>query len=459
MKKILFVAPVPQENKPNDTKEFALVPRNVLLLASLTPPQYEVEIWDELFGPVDTSAAADLVAITCMTPTARRAYDIAAQFRARGIPVIVGGIHPSMLPDEAARFADAVVIGEAEPIWTSILADWDGNGLQRRYHGHFADLGNVPRLRRELLRGEYSMDSIETSRGCANDCAFCSVTRFFGGRHRRRPIQSVLAEVESLSSKVIYVTDDNIIGPRGFSTEQASQLFDGLRGMGKNLIAAACVTISEEPRLLKQAADAGIRVLFIGFESIDVSALTTMNKRPNLKHKAENFTDAVRAIRDHGIAVCGGFIFGSDEDHPDVFSRTADFVMESGMDTAQFNLLVPMPATRLYAQLEAEGRLQRTTYPHDWEFYNGFEVVYQPKNISAEQLLRGQLQAYEAIAPLSRSLRRAVGTLWSTRSLVSSLLTFSFTRGSHQSIRRAEEWRSRRRELEGANSAPASPIS
>ncbi|MBU0480199.1 MAG: B12-binding domain-containing radical SAM protein [Proteobacteria bacterium] len=435
MKKILFISPAYRTKLLENIRVLALPPLNLMMIASHTPDTYEVEIIDEAFDNIDFDQQADLVGITCMTPLAPRAYEIAGEFRKRGIPVVLGGIHPSMVPDEAVRFADSVVVGEGENLWPEVLKDFEKNSLQPIYKGSGRpDIEHLPHPRRDLLHNDYFVQTVQTSRGCPHNCKFCSVTLFNGGQYRMRDIDNVVAEINSIQDKRLFIIDDNIIGSGRNCIDRAFKLFDRLKGSGKEWGGQTCLNIVEHEGLLKAASDSGAKAFLIGFESLQTDTLGSFNKKVNMRPNTKNFKDAIKKIHDNGIAIVGCFIFGTDTDTPDTFKKTLDFIMETGIDAVQLSIQTPMPGTALYHELASEDRLLLTNYPADWEAYNIFEPVYQPKNISPEELYHGLVNAYRTVSSFPVSLKRGLRTFYNTRSLFSTGISFFWNYDSYKTI-------------------------
>ena len=435
-KKIILISPAYRTKLLENVRVLALPPLSLMILARHTPPEYDVEIVDEAVEDIRFDAPADLVGITCMTPLAPRAYEISARFRARGIPVVIGGIHASMLPDEAARYADAVAVGEGEELWPRLLADWARGALQKIYRADgWPDIENLPAPRRDLLRGKYFVQTVQTSRGCPHNCKFCSVTQFNGGRYRLRNIDTVVAEINAIAAKRIFLIDDNIIGSGQRCIERAFALFDRLKDCRKEWAGQTCLNIIEHDGLLAAAARSGARAFLIGFESISPDALAAMNKKVNLRPTTRNFKDAVRQIHDHGIAIVGGFMFGTDDDTKDTFARTLDFIRDAHIDAVQLSIQTPLPGTALYAQLADEKRLLLTDYPQDWEAYNVFEPVFQPKHMTPEELYAGLIDAYRRMSTVRTSLVRGLRTFINTRSLFSTGIAFFWNHDSYKTIK------------------------
>ncbi|MCD6451839.1 MAG: B12-binding domain-containing radical SAM protein [Acidobacteria bacterium] len=351
------------------------------LIAALTPPEFEVRIVDEDIEEVDFDEEVDLVGISMMTSQARSGYRIADEFRKRGVKVVVGGIHPSLLPEEAGEHADAVVIGEAEDIWGEVLADFKRGRLKKFYRAEkLIDLTKLPLPRRELLHTDsfFSPFPVQVSRGCPNRCSFCSVPLFFGGSYRFRPIRSVIEEIERSDKKNVIFLDDNIAGDLDYATK----LFTELKPLKKHWGAQCSITIARHPELLELASRAGCLALFIGFESISKNNLAGVKKGFN---HPEEYAEAIKKIHSYGINIMAAFIFGFDHDDPSIFERTVSFLIENKVAIANFAILTPFPGTEVYKQFKKEGRI--LTY--DWDLYTANQVVFRPKLMSPEELLFG----------------------------------------------------------------------
>jgi len=375
-----------------------LAPPLVLpLLAGMTPPDVDVRLVDENVEAVDTNADVDWVAITCMTASAPRAYAIANAFRQRGVPVVMGGIHPTVLPDEAAAHADAVVIGEAEPVWREVLADLAAGRLRPRYqHDDYADLSGLPRPRRELLRGDRYLTTnvVQTGRGCPNACAFCTVSTVSGRRYRFRPVGEVVEEVSSLGGWVGFV-DDNIAG----HPHRAKELFEALIPLRTRWIGQADLTMAKDPELLSLAARSGCQAMFVGLESLSQENLRAIGKSPNL---GTDMGAAIRTIHKAGIEIIGSFVLGLDGDDSGVFARTVAFAEQHKLVAAQFAVLTPFPGTAMRQQLEREGRI----VDRDWSHYTMSNVVFRPQHMTDLELRQGQRYAYGRFYSIPSILKR-----------------------------------------------------
>ena len=362
-------------------------PLSLLVLAGLTPPEWEISIVDENLGTPDYSAMPrpDLVGITAFTSQANRAYEVAAQFRRLGVPVVMGGIHATMCVDEALEHADSVVTGEADGIWPQVLEDVRHGRLKRRYDGDFADINDVPCARNDLLTTGYAFGAIQTTRGCPLNCTFCSVTAFNGARYRQRPIADVVREFQTIREKHVLIVDDNLIGTRDDHIARAKDLFRAMAeaNLGKEWIAQATINFADDEELLTLAAKAGCKGVFIGFESPSPEGLRELGKKFNLQ-KGRDFRASVRRIQRHRILVVGSFIIGLDADRPGIGKRIAEAASQYGLDNLNALFLTPLPGTRLWDQMKSEGRIALDTFPEDWKYYTLTFPVARYKHLSLD---------------------------------------------------------------------------
>jgi radical SAM superfamily enzyme YgiQ (UPF0313 family) len=389
-------------------QEFRLLPLNLAMLAALTPPEIEISIVDEAIEQTNFDEQVDLVGVSCTSAVVPRAYEIAAEYRKRGIKVALGGTHPTLIPHEAIKHADSVCIGEAEGSWGEMLADFRSGKLKRFYHNDgYCSLEGLPIPRRDLFEAEHYLpiDGMQTSRGCPFACDFCAVTAIFGHRYRFRPIRDVLAEIDTLTRKYVFFYDDNIVGNPGYSKE----LFRALIPYNKRWIGQAPTTVIKDPELLKLMAKSGCKGLFVGFESLSEENLRQSLKKHN---DPKQYKEVVRKLHDQGIVISGAFVFGLDNDDRTVFERTLEFAMDVELDIAQFNWLTPYPGTPIYDRLKAENRLIETEW---WLTGSGLgtetgeAVVYHPKMMSADELKEGSRWVRRNFYSTSSILRRFFG--------------------------------------------------
>jgi len=363
-------------------------PLSLLTVAGLTPVQHTVSVQDENVAALRLAERTDLAGITVTVQTAPRAYAIADDLRARGIPVVLGGIHASANPHEALEHADAVCIGDAEGLWPGILLDAERGRLKGLYrHTRNPDLAGTPVPRWELVRrSRYLVSNLVcATRGCPHRCEFCyNSSAYVRGGCRLRPVSSVIEEVRRLGCRHVLFVDDNLAGDLPWVWE----LVRALAPMNVLWHAAVSANIVEHLDLLAAMQASGCRSLFIGFESIDGAALRSANKRQN---RVETYGRLIEELHRLGIMIHASLVFGFDEDGPEVFDTTVDWLVRSRVETMTAHILTPYPGTRLFERFSAEGRIDDL----DWSHYDTAHVVFRPKRMSKDELLSGYLRAYE----------------------------------------------------------------
>ncbi len=403
-------------------------PLSLMVLAGLTPPDWEIIIVDENLGRPDYSAMPrpDLVGITAFTSQANRAYQVAAHFRGMGVPVVLGGIHATMCVDEAMERVDSVVTGEAEGIWPQVLEDTRHGRRKHRYDGGHADLKDLAPARHDLLPARYAFGAIQTTRGCPLSCNFCSVTTFNGALYRQRPIAEVVREFKSIREKRVLVVDDNLIGTRPEHVARAKELFRALAqaNLRKQWVAQATINFADDEEVLELAARAGCQGVFIGFESPTPAGLRELGKKFNLI-KGRDFRASVERIQRHKILVVGSFIIGLDIDEPGIGRRIAAAAAEYGLDHLNTLFLTPLPGTRLWDQMKSEARIALNRFPEDWKYYTLTFPVARHKHFSQDGIIREMITCNQRFYSLGRVLRRTWNSFWHRRhpllSLVGSL--------------------------------------
>jgi radical SAM superfamily enzyme YgiQ (UPF0313 family) len=363
-------------------------PLGLATLAAYLAPDDEAELVDDHVEALTTDDRPDLVVIQVYITNAYRAYALADHYRAKGCHVALGGLHVTSLPDEAAPHADSIFIGPGEQTFPRFLADLRAGRPQARYQSAGGrTLEDVPPVRRDLIkRNRYLVpNSIVVTRGCPQHCDFCYKDAFFeGGRSfYTQRVDAALAEIERLPGRHLYFLDDHLLGDRRF----AAALFEGMRGMGRLFQGAATVDSVLRGDLIEKAAEAGLRSLFVGFETFSPKNLQASNKKQNL---ARDYAAVARRLSDLGIMINGSFVFGMDDDEADVFDRTVGWAVRHGVTTATFHIQTPYPGTRLHRTLSDQGRI--TT--HDWDLYDTRHVVYRPARMSADVLKAGYDRAY-----------------------------------------------------------------
>lgn len=372
---------------------------NLPTIAALTPKDWEVEILDARARPVDYNAKADLVGITGFTAEMPVAYEIADNFRKKGVKVVMGGVHVSAMPDEALQHADCVVIGEAELVWEGLLSDFKRGVMKDRYKAEkLCDMKAMPHPRRELIdRKMYlsGFNTLQATRGCPFNCYYCAVTAFFGNEFRVRPVDDVIADIKTFDTNHFFFVDDNIVG----RAKYAKELFERLKPLKRIWGSQASITMAKDPELLRLYYESGGRYAFIGIESLSQKNLDHMHKGWN---SAKGYKEAIKKIHGAGINIVGSFVFGLDEDAKTVFRNTFDFIMENNIDAAQFHILTPLPGTVTYRALEKEGRI----IDRDWAKYHTGEVVFQPKGMTVEELQRGYFWIFRETYKTKNILKR-----------------------------------------------------
>lgn len=390
-RKLILINPVGKKSAYQLNRYACFQPLGLGYVAALTPQNWEIKIIDENFEPFSFEHA-DLVGITAYTATVNRAYEIAKTYREKGIPVVLGGIHASMVPDEAARFVDVVVTGEVEDVWPQVIADAEAGKLQSRYTGQKLNMTeNFILPRNDLFHPNYLWHSVQTSRGCPFNCKFCCVSPHLGREYRYFNVEDVLYNLESIKSKYILFTDDNLIGYDQKSRDRARALFTGMieRKLNKRWWMQISVNVADDPELIALAAKAGCMFALIGFESVSRETLQTMNKNANLKLGVKNYRKVISLFHRNKIGIIGAFIIGNDYESEAYYKKFANFLKFSGVDIFQITILTPLPGTKLMEELENEGRLTATNFPTDWGKYRFSHVLYKPKGLSEATVYQG----------------------------------------------------------------------
>jgi radical SAM superfamily enzyme YgiQ (UPF0313 family) len=379
----------------------------LLAVAGVIPrDRYEVVLTDENIEPIDFDLKADLVGISAMTSYVNRGYEIADAFRARGVPVVMGGVHPSFMPQEALGHCDAVVIGEAELVIEKLLDDLEQGAMRGTYRAdRLHTMAGLPLPRYELIkRNRYvNRTFVQTSRGCHQGCTFCAEPLMNGLKVRYRPLDEVIREVETCGARTISINDADFFG----TPEHAKQVMRALRGRGIHWQAGVTSRLAQDDRMLELAAASGCTLLSIGFESISPDTLKSVHKEVN---RPETYAALVEKVHSYGIMVFGLFMFGFDGDGPAVFQQTARFNIEADYDACAYSVLTPYPGTLTWYEMKKAGRI----VCYDWDKYDQANVVYRPAQMSGDELRLGHIGAYDTFyAPASLARRFPY---WSQRS-------------------------------------------
>jgi len=418
------------KTKGNSWNKYAVwKPLGLLVLAGLTPDEWDVTIIDENLTVPEYGELPrpDLVGITAFTSQANRAYEIATIYRQANVPVVMGGIHATMCYDEAMQRVDAVVKGEAESVWKDVLADCRKNALRTIYEGERLDLAKIPAARHDLLSQGYHFGSIQTSRGCPLACSFCSVTSFNGGKFRRRPIENVMEELLMIKEKDILIVDDNFIGTRKEHIAYTKELLRAIINakLRKRWIAQVTINMADDEELLSLARKAGCIGVFIGFESISAQGLTEVSKKFSIR-ESSSMRDSVKRIQKHRISVLGSFILGLDADSKGSGEQIAKAAIAYGLDILNVMMLTPLPGTRLWKTMEEEGRLIDGDFPSDWQYFTLCFPVARYKNLTRTGIVAERDDGYRKFYSYPNILRRAIHSILHQRSaalvLISNLI-------------------------------------
>jgi radical SAM superfamily enzyme YgiQ (UPF0313 family) len=429
-------------------------PLSLMVVAGLTPPEWEISILDENLGAPDYPAMPrpDVVGITAFTSQANRAYEVASHFRRLGVPVVMGGIHASMRVDEVMERVDSVVTGEAEGIWLQVLEDARHGRLKRRYDGGLAEINDIPLARHDLLPTGYAFGAIQTTRGCPLNCSFCSVTAFNGAHYRQRPIPDVVREFQLVREKYVLVVDDNLVGTRPDHIARAKDLFRAVAraNLGKEWIAQATINFADDEELLALAAKAGCRGVFIGFESPVPEGLRELGKKFNLL-KGRDFRASVRRIQRHNLLVVGSFIIGLEIDEPGIGKRIAEVASQYGVDNLNALFLTPLPGTRLWDQMKSEARIALDAFPEDWKYYTLTFPVARYKHLSLDGIIQEMISCNRNFYSLPRIMRRVGSNLGHRRKLLASLVSnLSYRRNIRVDCKAYADFKRQRNKLHDA---------
>ena len=430
MKKLLLINPVSRRSGLLLSRFSTFSPLGLAYVAAATPSNWDVKIADENFDAFEFEEA-DLVGITAFTSNTNRAYEIAEMYRHRKIKVTIGGIHASMVPDEALRFADTVVVGEAESVWPKVIDDFENNHLSNLYVGSKLNLDQYKILpRRDLLHSQYFWHSVQTSRGCPFNCYFCSVSRYLGKEFRQRDINQVLGELSQLKGKFIAFVDDNLIGYSQNSRNRAAKLFKGMieQGLDQKWWMQTSINAADDEKVIELAAQAGCLFAFIGFETISRNTLKDMKKGVNIKMGVKNYRKVVDVFHRYGIAVYGAFILGSDYESPAYYKELADFLVHSGIDIIQLTLLTPLPGTELMEDLQKDGRIIYNDYPQDWDKYRFSYMVHRPREVQPKTIYIGNNYIKKRIYTFPAYQYRLLRSFFSLKNNTNFFATYKFNK-------------------------------
>lgn len=366
-------------------RSWQMEPLPAAAIAGLTPKDVDIRFYDDRMEKIPYDEPTDAVAISLETYTAKRVYQIASEYRKRNIPVIVGGFHASLVPDEAERFAESVIVGEAEAIWPTVIDDLRHGTLKKRYQGFERPLLEQISPDRTIFRGKryLPIGLVETGRGCRFPCEFCAIQAFFDRTHRTRPVDHILAELQSLkkSRKVFFFVDDNFAG----NIKAAKPLMEAMAPLNVRWITQMSINAAHDEEFLELLSRSGCKGVLIGFESLDRETLRSMKK--NFNAMRGGYEVALRNLRRYNIRVYGTFVFGYENDTPETFDNTVEFAIEQRLYIAAFNHLTPFPGTALYSRLQKENRLRFDAWWLD-DAYRYNDVPFVPQSLGHEDITR-----------------------------------------------------------------------
>lgn len=364
-------------------------PLGLATLAAYCSPNDEIELQDEHVEELKTDDNPQLVVIQVYITNAFRAYRLADHYRAKGAYVCLGGLHVTSLPEEAAPHADSIFIGPGEDTFPQFLQDFRNGRPQKRYLNAVRSIAEIPPVRRDLIKRELYLvpNSIVVSRGCPHHCDFCYKDAFFEGGKSfyTQRVDAALSEIDRLPGRHLYFLDDHLLGNQKFSTA----LFDGMKGMNRVFQGASTIDAILRGNLIEKAAEAGMRSVFVGFETLNDANLAQSNKKQNL---GKDYREAINRLHSLGIMINGSFVFGLDDDKKDVFKKTVDWAVENALTTCTYHILTPYPGTRLFQQMEKEGRILH----RNWDHYDTRQVVYKTAGLTADELKKGYDWSYRS---------------------------------------------------------------
>ena len=415
--------------------QFPVPPLGLGYVAALTPPGWTIRLIDENLCTEDGAEwAPDLVGITSLTQNAPRAYALASAYRSRGVPVVLGGVHASILPDEAATYADSVVVGDAEAVWGRLIADFERGQLGGRYQGDFLPLDGLVAPRRDLYPQRYFTETIITSKGCPNTCDFCSVWRFYERTYRTRPVDEVVDELESLPGRgIVLIADDNMAVNRRRTIALCQRIVE--RGVQRRYAIQATLGIADDADLLQWLRRSGCLYVIIGLESLNEDTLAHIGKPDLLRAGVGGYRECIARIHAHGMAFFGSFIVGFEQDSSATFRRIRTFILGAGVDCALIHILHPLPGTLLWDRMRQDGRLLYTDFPADYVLYDYDNVSFQPNCMTPAELQEGTRWLTTSLTRLPVVLRRARGTLRATGSPLAALSALVWNWRSSREVR------------------------
>jgi radical SAM superfamily enzyme YgiQ (UPF0313 family) len=418
-KKLLLINPINRNtvglvNDPSTS----FMPIGLGIIAALTPDNWDIELIDESFEEF-ALRQADLVGLTAFTSNAPRAYEIAEICRKAGIYTVMGGVHASMMTEEAVTYVDTVVAGEAETIWPVFLSDFESGNPKLLYRGGITPVNLIPHVRRDIFKYPYVNDLIQTSRGCPMGCDFCSVTELCGKQYRERDVDDVLDEMEKLSRPMVFIVDDHLVNNNKQGRERAIRLFKGIvnRGIKILWLGQASINFADDDEVLYWAAKSGCNLILLGIEAETTEALTDAKKRLNLSRGVDSYKQSFKKIHRHGIGILGAMMFGMESDGREELLARRDFILRSGIDAIQSSIMTPLPGTGLYKRKKAEKKILLTNYPEDWKYYHFMHATMDTSKLTREELQETMKEIWWSMYNKDNIRKMMFKTLWRTRNL------------------------------------------
>ncbi|HBB72114.1 MAG TPA: radical SAM protein [Ruminococcus sp.] len=410
--KITFIVPaIGKKPGKKYIGTWKMEPLTIAMLKALTPPEISTELFDDRIELIDYDTETDLVCITVETYTAKRSYRIAQHFRERGIPVVMGGYHVTLCPEEAEEFCDCVMIGNAETVWRNMLDDFVHGRLQRSYSGGTAEYDVQPD--KSIFQGKkyLPVSLVETGRGCIHNCDFCSICRFYQSRYHARSHDLILDDIKHSDHRIAFLVDDNLVADHS----NAIRLFEEIAPLKIKWAGQGTLSMAKNEKLLKAMKKSGCEVILIGFESLNPENLRQMNKSFNMAMGERD--ELVKRVHDAGLGIYATFVFGYDNDDERTVSDSLEFAKKHNFYTAAFNHLLPFPNTPLYQRLRDDGRL---IFDKWWlaDGYNYGELAFHPKKVSAEQLSKLCRDARKEFSSARTVLSRGAAALGRTSPLL-----------------------------------------
>jgi len=406
-------------NNGRSYRKWVLEPLSLASLAGVTPEGIKLRIFDDRTEEINYNEPTDLVGISVETTTALRSYEIADRFRKRGIPVVLGGFHPTLMPEEAKQHADSIVVGQAEDIWAKVLEDSSNGHIKERYRGSPNGFLKGSKPSKKIFTGKNYLPFylIETGRGCVFDCDFCAVREFFDESYYPRPVNTIIEEISRSGKKNLLIVDDNVASKKSHLEELCERLIP----LNVNWASQASISVSENEKLLDLMQKSGCKGLLIGFESLVDENLRQMNKVANLRKK--DYSRSIAKLRERGIRVYGSFVIGYDSDTPKTISDTLNFAVSEKLAISNLYPLTPIPSTPLYARLKEEGRMINSNWWLDYKHQYG-DIVFQPKNFSPVELKKLCDKARREFYSWNSIITRSFDTQANSRSLSGTVLYF-----------------------------------